>query len=50
MKLALPLEVESGKGQIAEIVAMLTSLAKSIAGDRIKEVPASYSTSYSTST
>jgi hypothetical protein len=45
MKLALPLEVESGKGQITEIVAMLTSLAKSVAGDRIKEVPASTPTS-----
>jgi hypothetical protein len=37
-------EIVSGKEQVAEIVAMLTSLAKSVAGDRINEETVSYST------
>jgi hypothetical protein len=35
---------QSGKDQIAEIVAMLTPFAKSVAGDRVNEEPVSYST------
>jgi hypothetical protein len=35
---------QSGKEQIAEIVAMLTSLAKSVAVDRGNEETVSYST------
>jgi four helix bundle protein len=44
MQLVLPQEIEAGKEQVAEIVAMLTSLAKSVAGDRVNEDTASYST------
>jgi four helix bundle protein len=44
MQLVLPQEIESGKEQVAEIVAMLTSLAKSVAGDRVNEETVSYST------
>jgi four helix bundle protein len=35
---------QSGEQQIAEIVAMLTSLAKSVAGDRVNEETVSYFT------
>ncbi len=45
MQLVLPQEIESGKELVAEIVAMLTSLARSVAGDRINEDSVSYSTS-----
>jgi hypothetical protein len=44
MQLVLPQEIASGKEQIGEIVSMLTSLARSVAGDRINEEPVSYST------
>jgi four helix bundle protein len=44
MQLVLPQEIVSGKEQVAEIVAMLTSLAKRVAGDRINEESVSYST------
>ena len=44
MQLLLPQEIESGIEQIVEIVSMLTSLAKSVAGDRVKEDPVSYQT------
>jgi four helix bundle protein len=44
MQLVLPQEIESGIEQVAEIVAMLTSLAKSVAGGRVNEDTVSYST------
>ncbi|MCY3012330.1 MAG: four helix bundle protein [Planctomycetota bacterium] len=48
MQLVLPHEIESGKEQVAEIVDMLTSLAKSVTGDRVNDETVSYSTSTST--
>ena len=45
MQLVLPHEIESGKEQVAEIVDMLTSLAKSVTGDRVNDETVSYSTS-----
>ena len=45
MKIVFPNEIESGKTAIAEIVSMLTGLAKSVAGERVNQEPVSYSTS-----
>jgi four helix bundle protein len=43
MQLVLPQEIESGKEQVAVIVAMLTSLARSVAGERVNDLSFSYS-------
>lgn len=43
MQIVQPTEIETGKEQVAEIVAMLTSLAKSVAGDRVNEENTPYS-------
>ncbi len=42
MKIVSASEIQNGKGLLAEIVAMLTSLSNSVAGERVQEEIQSY--------
>ena len=44
MKIVSTLEIQTGKGFLIEIAAMLTGLAKSVAGERLGEEGQDYST------
>ena len=48
MKIASPSEIQAGKSFLIEIVAMLTALARSVAGERLSEESQDYLTSQKT--